>query len=338
MSVSVVIPAWNAAGTLGATIRSALQQPPVVEVIVVDDGSTDDTARVARAFASPVRVESVPNGGVSQARNRGFGHAVGEWVQFVDSDDQLLAGTIASRLERGDQADVIVTDWVEFADDGDLGDVAGLARRSSDWEKLRTKGAEVACATWFWAPPAAVLYRRSTVAQIGGFRADLPVIQDARHLFDAAVVGARFAHVPEVGAAYRVQANSLSRRDPVAFWRDVLLNGRQIRDAWLARRAVDPARRQALAEIFSNAAHGLFHAGVPAWRAAHREAMALGGGNSSRLHVYRVLDACAGQARALRLLAGLRRLRRTLGRAGDADTLGASDPRSSAQQAKSATP
>ena len=334
MSVSVVIPAWNAAGTLGSTIRSTLGQRGVDEVIVVDDGSTDDTAAIARAFGAPVQVESIPNGGVSRARNHGFALAAGEWVQFVDSDDQLLPGTIERRLAdgAGAGADVIVTDWVEFADDAELCDLASLRQRSSDWTAMATVGAEVACATSFWAPPVAVLYRRAVVERIGGFRADLPVIQDARHLFDAAHVGARFAHVAEVGTAYRVQAGSLSRRNPTAFWRDVHRNGRQIRDAWRSRGAIDPTQARALSEIFASAAQGMFHAGDADWRIAHDEAMAFGGARTARWRAYRLLDACAGQAGALRLLAGLRRLRQALAPTGSVTAPVDRDPRATSSQ------
>jgi glycosyltransferase involved in cell wall biosynthesis len=332
MSVSVVIPAWNAAKTLGATIQSALGHREIVDVIVVDDGSTDDTAAIARAFGAPVRVESIRNGGVSRARNLGFALATGHWVQFVDADDLLLPGTIERRLALGGDADVIVTDWVEFEDDAELGDLGSLRRRSSDWATMGTVGAEVACATSFWAPPVAVLYRREIVERIGGFRSDLPVIQDARHLFDAAHAGARFAHLAEVGAAYRVQAGSLSRRNPAAFWRDVHRNGRQIRDAWRARGMFDPMQVRALSEIFESAAYGLFHAGDAHWRVAHDDAMAFGAGRSARWRAYRLLDTGAGQTGALRFLAWLRRLRRALAPTGSDAAPACRDPRAASPQ------
>ena len=71
---------------------------------------------------------------------------------------------------------------------------------------------EVATATSeFWAPPAALLYRREIVDRIAGWPAGLPVIQDARYLFEAARHQARFVYVSGVGAYYRVSPNSLSR-------------------------------------------------------------------------------------------------------------------------------
>ena len=111
--------------------------------------------------------------------------------------------------------------------------------RSVDVEALAADP-EVACATRFWAPPAALMYRRSLVDKIGGFRPDLPVIQDARFLFDAASHGAGFARSPHVGAFYRVRPQSLSRRDPARFWRDVLLNGTQIEALWRRAAASPP--------------------------------------------------------------------------------------------------
>src|SRR5207248_7608286 len=117
---------------------------------------------------------------------------------------------------------------------------------------------ELACSAHFWATTAALLYRRSLVEKIGGFRADLPIIQDARFLFDAAYHGARLAHSPHLGARYRVLPRSLSRRDPAGFWRDVLLNGGQIEELWRARGFLSAAQREARRGVFDHAGRGLF--------------------------------------------------------------------------------
>ncbi len=124
-------------------------------------------------------------------------------------------------------------------------------------------GIEVACATRLWAPPAALMYRRALVEGIGGFRCDLPVIQDARFLFDAARQRARFARSPHVGAYYRVRPDSVSRCDPAGFWSCVLLNGMQIEALWRARGVLAAEQRVALADIYNSAAHGLFRARDP---------------------------------------------------------------------------
>jgi glycosyltransferase involved in cell wall biosynthesis len=88
---SVVIPAYNAEQFLERTLRSALQQTySNLEVIVVDDGSTDRTRGIAEAIAATdarVQIVSVPNGGVAKARNTGLNKATGEFVAFLDADD-----------------------------------------------------------------------------------------------------------------------------------------------------------------------------------------------------------------------------------------------------------
>lgn len=267
-AVAIVIPACNAGRTLAETIRSALDQPGVAEIVVVDDGSSDDTLAVARSFSPPVRVLTGPNRGASAARNRGIADTRAEWLLFLDADDALTPGSVAARLDiaRSSGADVVICDWETTIDDGS-GRVRPGAQRSVDWAALG-RDAERATATDVWATTAAILYRRDLVERIGGFRADLPVIQDARFLFDAAFHGARFAHAPHVGARYREIPGSLSRRDPARFWQDVLINGRQIETLWRARVPLSEDRRAALHGIYDNAARGLFAAAHPDYFAA----------------------------------------------------------------------
>ena len=109
-SISVVIPCYNAAAFLRATIESILgQTQPVLEVIVVDDGSTDDSARIAESFGPPVRVIRQPNQGESAARNRGIEAAGGDWVAFLDADDLWLPTKVELQAEaiRSAPADVV---------------------------------------------------------------------------------------------------------------------------------------------------------------------------------------------------------------------------------------
>ncbi len=96
-TVSVVIPAYNAARFLAAALEGALTQTlRDHEVIVVDDGSRDDTAAVVAGFGAAVRIHRQENRGVSAARNAGIGLARGEYVAFLDADDVWLP----TKLER----------------------------------------------------------------------------------------------------------------------------------------------------------------------------------------------------------------------------------------------
>lgn len=86
--VSVVIPCYNGAAYLRETLESVVHQTAhPLEVVLVDDGSTDGSAEIAEAFGPPVRVIRQENQGESVARNRGIEEARGEWVAFLDADD-----------------------------------------------------------------------------------------------------------------------------------------------------------------------------------------------------------------------------------------------------------
>ena len=96
-AISAVMPAFNAERFLAEAIRSVLAQSlPPVEVIVVDDGSTDSTGEIARSFGEPVRCIRQQNAGPSAARNRGIREARGEFIAFLDADDWWLPGHLAA--------------------------------------------------------------------------------------------------------------------------------------------------------------------------------------------------------------------------------------------------
>jgi hypothetical protein len=96
LTFSIVIPVYNRAKLVQRAIASCLmQRHPSFEVIVVDDGSTDDTAATVAATTDPrVRLIQQPNCGVCPARNRGADEARGEWVVCLDSDDELVPGAL----------------------------------------------------------------------------------------------------------------------------------------------------------------------------------------------------------------------------------------------------
>lgn len=142
--VSVVVPVFNGAATLPTTLASILAQTHRhLEVLVVDDGSTDDTAEViARAAAADPRVVSVSYGanrGRSAARNAGIDAATGSWVAFVDADDLLIADRFEVLLDvagRHPQSRVITDDRWGFTvgDDGSVSmDHRYPARHTWQW-------------------------------------------------------------------------------------------------------------------------------------------------------------------------------------------------------------
>jgi glycosyltransferase involved in cell wall biosynthesis len=89
LTISVVIPTYNRARTVGKAIESVLSQTrPADEIIVVDDGSSDDTVQALQAYGDLIRVVSRPNTGISGARNDGIKVATSDWVAFLDDDDE----------------------------------------------------------------------------------------------------------------------------------------------------------------------------------------------------------------------------------------------------------
>jgi glycosyltransferase involved in cell wall biosynthesis len=255
--VSVIVPCRDAAAWLPETLASVLDHAaPVLEVIVVDDGSIDGSAEVAAAFGGRVRLLRQTAQGASAARNAGTVAARGDYLQYLDADDVLEPGTLEQRVAALTQtgADVSLSPWARWTRQSDgrfqLGPVE--SRRLGDRP-------DVELLTEAWWPPGAVLYRREIVRRIGGWRTDLPVIQDARFLLDAALAGARFAYTDRPGLRYRVHGPaSLSRRDPMAFAADCLHSAADLEARWRADGTLDEPRRQALLRAYGYVARSTF--------------------------------------------------------------------------------
>jgi len=270
MIVSVIIPCWNAAHWLRETLGSVAAQEGVeVEVIVVDDGSSDGSAElVAREFPW-VRLIQADHGGPSRARNLGTQLARGAFIQYLDADDLLADGKLQAQLRALDEtnADVAYGAWRELEAQPDGGDQPGrLVARHIDGDP------QIALFTDFWCPPATYLFRRRIVDRVGAWDETLPVIQDARFVLDCALHGGRFVYCPELMAYYRVHTTgSVSTRDPAAFARDCFTNARGVAARWAAQGDLTPARRRALLRVYGQVARssfvnqpGLFES---AWRA-----------------------------------------------------------------------
>jgi len=118
--VSILIPAYNAEAWIGDTIKSALAQTwPKKEIIIVNDGSRDQTLTVARQFASgSVQVATQENQGAAATRNRAFSLCQGDFVQWLDADDLLSPGKVANQLEAlgrgGTNRTLLSSGWGSF--------------------------------------------------------------------------------------------------------------------------------------------------------------------------------------------------------------------------------
>jgi glycosyltransferase involved in cell wall biosynthesis len=311
--VSIIIPCYNAQEFLAETLESAFVQTyPRTEIIVIDDGSTDGTADLIRSYSNRVIAEFGPNRGAGAARNRGTALARGGLIQYLDADDLLPRDAVARRVAALENtgADVAYSDWEKLVEvePGAYSANELIARRIEDVHPI----VEIALITNFWAPPAALTYRRSLVDRIGGWKEWLPIIQDARFLQDAGLVGGRFAYVPGVGARYRVhRGSSLSRQCSVAFARDVFCNASDLQRIFEARGGMTIEQRQALAQIYDYVARSLFSHDTVAFRdCVARLAEVAPGSRWTWPRIADILSTMLGFGAAEALLSLLTRVRR----------------------------
>ena len=194
-AVSVIIPTFNRRELIGATVESALAQSlEDIEVIVVDDGSTDGTADfLSGAFGDRIRLERLPrNHGRSTARNLGWALARGELVAFLDSDDIWLPDKLSLQLPCFVRPEVALAHcWVAKigldgapleADSQELAEAFEIAAR-------RGYGYGGITRTWCRMYTSAVVLRRDLLQKTGGFDARLSNFEDWDMLWRAAREG-----------------------------------------------------------------------------------------------------------------------------------------------------
>jgi glycosyltransferase involved in cell wall biosynthesis len=310
-SISVVVPCFNARPWLRATLRSALQQDvPRLELIVVDDGSTDGGAELVQAEFPMARIARTRRQGPSRARNVGTHLATGDFIQYLDADDQLAEGKLRRQIEAldSDGADVAYGDWQEMYDaptgDDELGQLI---------ERQIEGPVDIALFTDFWCPPAVYLFRRRIVERVGGWNEALPVIQDARFALDCALQDGKFVYCAGVQAYYRVHTQgSVSTRDRPAFIRDRLRNARAMEMWWTTRGQLDRRHREAVLKVYGQVARDSFTRDdalfdqactaleqlQPGYRPSHPWHLAL----ASRLFGYRRAESVALRYRNLKHL------------------------------------
>lgn len=205
-SVSIVIPVYNGANFLAEAIESALAQGyPDFEVVVVNDGSTDDgaTDRIARTFLPRIRYFRQQNGGVASALNRGIAEAHGQYISWLSHDDLLLPGKLAR------QADLLAREGasrtVAFGD-FDVEDIAS-GRRWPDRlpRSLRVGDARATLALLFLGRlhGCTLMLPRSAFDEVGPFDVTLRTTQDYDLWFRMLAAGYRFVWLP--GAAIRTR-------------------------------------------------------------------------------------------------------------------------------------
>lgn len=282
--VSILIPAYNAAPWISATLDSALAQTyPHHEIIVVDDGSRDDTLAVARAHAARhpgrIRVETQSNAGASAARNHGLRLARGDYLQFLDADDLLSPGKIAAQagfLSARPPGTLATCAWGRFHDDP-------AAARFVDDAVFRDFSAVdflvLAGDTGAMLHPSCWLVPRTVAERAGPWDESLSLNDDGEYFARIMLASAGFAFCAEptarsyyrsgLGGSLSQQRGEKARRSQ---FRSIELIAAHLQAA-----EASPRTRRAAANYYQRFVHDFFPYPADLMREAETRIAALGG-------------------------------------------------------------
>lgn len=231
--VSVVIPAYNASAYLAETLESVLAQDcGPLEVVVVDDGSTDGTGEIANSFGDrAVRcIRLDPSGGPSRPRNRGIAESTGRHVALFDSDDLMMPGKLRRAvefLEGQPDLGMVFTDFVKFREgsgDADHPFLAGYDRfrlcprqpAGDDRFVIRSQDAYATLFYENYIGTSGVVVPRAVFGRVGPFDESLKNADD-RDMWFRIVRDFDVGFIDMVGHRYRVRESSVSFRGASLF-------------------------------------------------------------------------------------------------------------------------
>ena len=235
---SVIIPVYNGAETVGHAIESVLTQTyPAHEVIVVDDGSIDATAKAVAPFGSRVRYIYQPNAGVAAARNAGVKHATGEWLAFLDADDWYYPDRLrwhAEWIQEDTGLDFLTGDYDYVKSDGshisrsmemhesgrqmlDKAQGAFMDKLPGAFSRavMSANDLEAFVADHFGDTHTLSVLRR-TFLELDGYPAGFKIGEDVFFLAKLCAVSQRAGVVCVPMAAYVIHDGSATRKDPLS--------------------------------------------------------------------------------------------------------------------------
>lgn len=216
---SIVVPAYNTGAYIEATLRSVVAQSMQDwELILVDDGSTDDTLARARAVTDTrIRVVSQPNAGPSAARNHGLRLTTAPFVVFLDSDDVYAPDALERLLQPFASNPALVASYGEVTTIDAAGQTAGTAHRPVFAERPSGDIVERLVQRNFIVTGGALCIRRTAIDAAGDYRADLCVSEDLEFWCRVALQGPfQYVAGPPV-LFYRIHEGSVVRtrgKDP----------------------------------------------------------------------------------------------------------------------------
>lgn len=209
--VSVVIPTYNHARFLGEAVNSVIAQTfQDFEIIIIDDGSTDNTSEIVSAF--PVRYFHQKNRGVSAAFNRGIELSNGEYICFLAADDVLLENTLQKEVEVLDNHPEVGFCYGQAQYFDESGSIFRVRKSSFLHRSTIVDGKEQIRELLFFCriTQSSSMARRSCVAKVGGMHEELNFAED-RHFLVRLSKNCSAAYIAEPLVKYRVHSNQLHR-------------------------------------------------------------------------------------------------------------------------------
>lgn len=198
--VSILIPCFNAEQWIYNAIESALSQTySNKEVIIVDDGSTDESLEIIKSFGDRIRWETGPNRGGNVTRNRLLELSTGEWLQYLDADDYLLPDKIERQVEfllSHPEVDIIYSPSIlEFwKENQSRQEILTIPEPHDPWILL---------ARWYLPQTGSPLWRRQAIIDVGRWKIDQPCCQEHELYLRLIIAGKRFEYCDYAGSVYR---------------------------------------------------------------------------------------------------------------------------------------
>jgi glycosyltransferase involved in cell wall biosynthesis len=204
VSVSIIIPVYNAALLIKRCLDSVFDQKGnhILDVIVIDDGSTDNSVEVIRNYPHPVKIIQQPNQGPAAARNRGIENAEGKYLAFLDADDYWLQGFLQETVEfLENNEEAIATSVVQIHKIIGKPDFIAPAIFKSPLNNVK-KSTIIPDFFDFWAKhnhvcTGSILIRTEIAKRAGGQRVDLRITQDLEYWAYLATFG-KWGFIPKV--------------------------------------------------------------------------------------------------------------------------------------------
>ena len=210
--VSVIIPAYNAAAFIREAVDSALAQRGVdLEVIVVDDGSTDETLSILEGYGNAIHVHRQKNEGASRARNKGVKMATGHWLAFLDADDQWLPDKLAEQLALADPSIGLV-----YTDRENFGNASRVASIQSEVTPLWEGDLFEPLLLGNFVTTSSVIIQREWFCKLGGFKEELVPCEDWDLWLRFSAAGGLAAVCRKPLTRYRWYEGSISRNVELA--------------------------------------------------------------------------------------------------------------------------